>query len=36
MIRPELSEAVKHALVAEICKDYVKKPLYEIEQLLQS
>ena len=36
MIRPQLSEATRHALVAEVCKDYVKKPLYEIEKLLQS
>jgi protein required for attachment to host cells len=35
MIRPALSVATKHAIVAELDKDYVKSPIYEIEKLVQ-
>ena len=35
MIRPALSAATKHVIVAELDKDYVKVPIYEIEKLVQ-
>ncbi len=35
MIRPALSAATKHVIVAELDKDYVKVPVYEIEKLVQ-
>ena len=35
MIRPALSAATKHVIVAELDKDYVKSPIYEIEKLVQ-
>ncbi len=34
MLRPHLSHAVQGAITAEIGKDYVKLPVYEIEKLL--
>jgi protein required for attachment to host cells len=35
MIRPALSASTKHVLVAELDRDYVKMPLYEIEEHLK-
>jgi len=35
MIRPALSESTKQAIVAELDRDYVKLPLYEIESRLK-
>ena len=33
-LRPQLSDRVHKIVVAELARDYVKKPLYEIERLL--
>jgi protein required for attachment to host cells len=35
MIRPALSAATKHVIVAELDKDYVKSPIHEIEKFVQ-
>lgn len=35
MIRPALSASTKQVLVAELDRDYVKMPLYEIEERLK-
>jgi protein required for attachment to host cells len=35
MIRPALSAATKRVIVAELDKDYVKVPIYQIEKLVQ-
>jgi protein required for attachment to host cells len=35
MIRPALSESTRNVLVAELDRDYVKMPIYEIEKQLK-
>jgi protein required for attachment to host cells len=35
MIRPALSASTKQVIVAELDRDYVKLPLYEIEERLK-
>ena len=36
MLRPMLSQAVQHVVSAEVARDYVKSPLYEIERHLNT
>jgi protein required for attachment to host cells len=35
MLRPELTDKTRQILAAELARDYVRRPLYEIERLLR-